>query len=250
MTTPSPELKKLYLKIIRRVHPDGAVDEQDRLRCERLTQEANHAFAVGDEAALRAVLEPERLRPGRKPKGSKRPLEAWRKALIRMRWQLAGAAFAFVLVCGYIVLTVKPQKVAPAVQPRDIEERRVNPPDPHIAPREASPRPSTAYNNSNARRGSPSHNSSDLNRYLEMLKGQVEKDFAQHILDAPDGTSADIAVVIRKNGHPEEPHLMVSSGYDEVDSACVQSVEQIRTFGVTPTFENLTVNFRCTVRAR
>jgi hypothetical protein len=58
MTSPSPELRKLYLRVVRRVHPDGAIDGQDWLRCEHLTQEANHAYAVGDEGAFRAVLEP------------------------------------------------------------------------------------------------------------------------------------------------------------------------------------------------
>ncbi len=54
----SPELKKLWIRVLKRVHPDLAVDEQDRRRCERLTQQANEAFARRDEVALRSVLEP------------------------------------------------------------------------------------------------------------------------------------------------------------------------------------------------
>ena len=54
----SPELKSLWIRVLKRVHPDLAVDEQDRRRCERLTQQANHAYARRDELALRAVLEP------------------------------------------------------------------------------------------------------------------------------------------------------------------------------------------------
>jgi TonB family protein len=54
----SPDFKKLWIRVLKRVHPDLAVDEQDRRRCERLTQQANDAYARRDELALRAVLEP------------------------------------------------------------------------------------------------------------------------------------------------------------------------------------------------
>jgi TonB family protein len=59
----SPELKSLWIRVLKRVHPDLAVDEQDRRRCEQLAQQANEAYARGDEAALRAVLQPKRTPP-------------------------------------------------------------------------------------------------------------------------------------------------------------------------------------------
>ena len=58
MGTPSPELKQLWIRVLKRVHPDLAIDEQDRVRCERLTKLANEAYRAGDEEALRAVLRP------------------------------------------------------------------------------------------------------------------------------------------------------------------------------------------------
>ena len=58
MGTPSPELKQLWIRVLKRVHPDLAIDEQDRARCERLTMMANEAYQAGDEEALRAVLRP------------------------------------------------------------------------------------------------------------------------------------------------------------------------------------------------
>ena len=58
MDMPSPELKQLWIRVLKRVHPDLAIDEQDRIRCERLTKLANEAYQAGDLEALRAVLTP------------------------------------------------------------------------------------------------------------------------------------------------------------------------------------------------
>ena len=58
MDMPSPELKQLWIRVLKRVHPDLAIDEQDRIRCEQLTKLANEAYQAGDLEALRAVLTP------------------------------------------------------------------------------------------------------------------------------------------------------------------------------------------------
>jgi len=46
----SPELKKLWNRVLKRVHPYLAIDEQDRRRLERLAQQANDLPAKRDQA--------------------------------------------------------------------------------------------------------------------------------------------------------------------------------------------------------
>jgi len=55
--TPSPELKKLYRDVAKRVHPDLATDDADRAQRERLMAEANRAYQQADVDALRRILE-------------------------------------------------------------------------------------------------------------------------------------------------------------------------------------------------
>jgi sulfur relay (sulfurtransferase) DsrC/TusE family protein len=53
----SPELKKLFKEVAKRIHPDYATDEADRHKREQLMKEANAAYERGDAAALRRILE-------------------------------------------------------------------------------------------------------------------------------------------------------------------------------------------------
>lgn len=53
----SETLRELYKAAARRLHPDLARDDADRKIRERLMTEANLAYARGDEARLRAILE-------------------------------------------------------------------------------------------------------------------------------------------------------------------------------------------------
>jgi len=53
----SQALKDLYRTVAKRLHPDLARDEADRVIRERLMTEANLAYEKGDEAKLREILE-------------------------------------------------------------------------------------------------------------------------------------------------------------------------------------------------
>jgi hypothetical protein len=55
--TPSDDLKRLYREIAKRIHPDLATDDTERAKRNQLMAEANRAYANGDEARLRAILD-------------------------------------------------------------------------------------------------------------------------------------------------------------------------------------------------
>ncbi len=54
--TPSDDLKRLYREIAKRVHPDLATDDDERATRTKVMAEVNRAYADGDEARLRAIL--------------------------------------------------------------------------------------------------------------------------------------------------------------------------------------------------
>ncbi|MBI2149116.1 MAG: molecular chaperone DnaJ [Acidobacteria bacterium] len=55
--TPSDDLRTLYREVARQIHPDLATNETDRARGTAAMAEANKAYAAGDEAKLRAILD-------------------------------------------------------------------------------------------------------------------------------------------------------------------------------------------------
>ena len=54
---PSEDLKKLYREIAKHIHPDLAVDGEERIRRHELMAEVNSAYEKGDEIKLRAILD-------------------------------------------------------------------------------------------------------------------------------------------------------------------------------------------------
>jgi DnaJ-domain-containing protein 1 len=54
---PSPELKKLYREVAKKIHPDLATDDEERQRRHKLMAEANQAYENGDLKQLEAILQ-------------------------------------------------------------------------------------------------------------------------------------------------------------------------------------------------
>lgn len=53
---PSDTLKKIYREVAKRIHPDLAEDDSERLKREELMAKANRAYQEGDSEKLRAIL--------------------------------------------------------------------------------------------------------------------------------------------------------------------------------------------------
>ncbi|MGC1171634.1 MAG: J domain-containing protein, partial [Candidatus Acidiferrales bacterium] len=52
----SPEMKRLYREVAKRVHPDLTSDRADRAKRQQLMAEANEAYERGDEAKLNKIF--------------------------------------------------------------------------------------------------------------------------------------------------------------------------------------------------
>ncbi len=197
---PSPELKQLWIRVLKRVHPDLAIDEQDRIRCERLTKLANEAYQAGDLGALRAVLMPPQP-PMYFPPGTGFSL----KSLPRV------AIVAVILICGgFSLYTVTTSQHA-------VSNSLTAKVDRIKAPIKAQgevgqPPPSKWY-------GDVIHNRISRNLNPSTL------------VNTPAGATAVIAFTISREGSPQHVSLVASSWHPSLDFSCVNAVRQVRTFG-------------------
>jgi TonB family protein len=204
MDMPSPELKQLWIRVLKRVHPDLAIDEQDRIRCERLTMLANEAYQAGDLEALRAVLTPPQATmefPPGTPFSRKRVLPV---AIVSAILICGGFSLYSVTTSQHVVANTLTSRVDPVVDPIK------TPIKPHGEV--GQPSPSKWY-------GDVIHNR--ISRNLN----------PSTVVNAPAGATAIIAFTISREGSPQNVSLVASSWYPSLDFSCVNAVRQVRTFG-------------------
>jgi TonB family protein len=198
MGTPSPELKQLWIRVLKRVHPDLAVDEQDRIRCERLTKLANVAYHAGDFDALRAVLKPPN------------PFMYFfpRTAFSLKQVLPVAIAVAMLIWGGFSLYSGTTSQHAATNSP-------------------AAPADSTnAPINVEAQQSPPSK------WYGDVIHDRISRNLnPSAILNTPVGATAVIAFTISREGSPQGVSLLASSGYPSLDYSCVNAVGQVGTFG-------------------
>jgi TonB family protein len=218
MDMPSPELKQLWIRVLKRVHPDLAIDEQDRIRCEWLTKLANEAYQAGDLEALRAVLAPQ-------PRMLFRPGTEF--SLKRAR---AGAIAVVLLIGGGFSLysvTTSQHAVANSVT---AQVDRIK--TPMKAQGEAA-------------------QLSQSKSYGDVIHNRISQNLDPSTLaNTPAGATAVIGFTISREGSPQNVSLVASSWHPSLDFSCVNAVRQVRTFGPPEggTKDGLNVIYDCSYR--
>jgi TonB family protein len=198
MDMPSPELKQLWIRVLKRVHPDLAIDEQDRIRCERLTKLANEAYQAGDLEALRAVLTPPQPLMYF-PAGTTFFVERWR----------ALATMAVILICGgFSLYSVTTSQHAAANSLTAQVDRNLAP--------------------AHAGMGQPSPSK----WYGDVIHTKISQNLnPSTVVNTPAGATAVIAFTISREGSPHNVSLVASSWHPSLDFSCLKAVRQVRTFG-------------------
>ncbi|HTZ58570.1 MAG TPA: TonB C-terminal domain-containing protein [Acidobacteriaceae bacterium] len=200
MDMPSPELKQLWVRVLKRVHPDLAIDEQDRIRCEWLTKLANEAYQAGDLDALRAVLAP--------PQTSVSFLSGAAFSPTRLLYAtMAGA----ILICGGLSLysiTTNQHAVANSLTAQ------------------ADAAEATRKVQADVNQPTPSK------WYGDVIHEKISRNLnPSTVLHTPAGATAVLAFTISREGFPQNVSLVASSWHPSLDFSCVNAVRQVRTFG-------------------
>jgi TonB family protein len=212
MATSSPELKQLWIRVQKRVHPDLAIDEQDRIRCEQLSKLANEAYQAGDIEALRAVLMP-----------SQSPIDSPARASFSFKPLRPLAIAIVILICGgfslYSVTTGRHAVTnSPVVMAHNIKA--------HVEA--GQPAPSKWYG--------------------DVIHNRISRNFnPSTVTNTPAGATAIIGFTISREGSPQSVSLVTSSWYPSLDFSCVNAVRQVKTFGPPEggTKDSLNVIYDC-----
>ena len=213
MDMPSPELKQLWIRVLKRVHPDLAIDEQDRIRCERLTKLANEAYQAGDLEALRAVLTP--------------PAPVIFGTAVSLKGLFPAAIAAGVLICGGFALdsiTSGQQAVA------------------NNLTAQAGPTNAPIRDHAEVGQSSPSK------WYGDVIHNRINRNLnPSTVTNTPAGATAVIAFTISREGSPQNVSLVASSWHPSLDFSCVNAVRQVKTFGPPEggTKDSLNVIYDC-----
>jgi TonB family protein len=222
MDMASPDLKQLWIRVLKRVHPDLAIDEQDRIRCERLTKLANEAYQAGDLDALRAVLTPPQP-----------PMDFPPATAFSLKRLLPVAIALVILICGGFSLysvTTNQHAVANSLTAQ--------------VDRSKAPIKAQVPTKAHEEMGQPSPSK----WYGDVIHNRISGNFnPSTVVNTPAGATAVIAFTISRQGSPQNVSLVASSWYPSLDFSCVNAVRQVRTFGPPEggTRDSLNVTYDC-----
>jgi TonB family protein len=229
MGTPSPELKQLWIRVLKRIHPDLAIDEQDRIRCERLTKLANEAYQAGDVEALRAVL---------RPTTPNRFFKPWFRLSFKPLLPVA-IAVAILLWRGFSFYA---ETKTPAAQVDNVEvpiQAHVEVPDAGIW-QLASSTPSTTVDTTvgSSREGAPAQVSlfattgpsvEPSHLYMKQMRERLYQSFSNYErVDAnvPSGNWAEMWFDVNRDGSLTNVRVGKPSGWNSLDYACMRAVQR------------------------
>jgi hypothetical protein len=249
MGTPSPELKQLWIRVLKRVHPDLAIDEQDRIRCERLSMLANVAYQAGDAEALRAVLRPPQP-PRYFPLGTAFSVK-----------QLLPVTIALVILIwgGFSLYSVTTSQHAvtnsPTAQVYSIKVPIKVPIKAHVEAEHPPPSKSDGevIQQAPQKTSEPVANSAEPSHlYMEQMAERLRQSFSDYErVDAnvPPGNSSETWFDVNRDGSLSNVRIGKPSGWNSLDYACVRAVQRAGTVGALPEdykLPTLPATFACT----